>query len=126
MPGFGPPVPEQGWPPPSAEVAEAFARIEDAEAEGRYRLTLAREMFQAGRRYQADRDAAWTEMAGQARAAADAGPGQDRRWAGMRTEADQAWAQLEERRWGPGGREHFADPRPGDFPGRQAEAEAGG
>ena len=26
-------------------------------------------------------------------------------------------AELEEKRWGPGGREHFADPRPGDFPG---------
>lgn len=26
--------------------------------------------------------------------------------------------ELEERRWGPGGREHFADPRPGDYPGR--------
>jgi hypothetical protein len=25
---------------------------------------------------------------------------------------------VEERRWGPGGRQHFADPRPGDFPGR--------
>lgn len=23
--------------------------------------------------------------------------------------------ELEERRWGPGGREHFADPRPGDW-----------
>jgi hypothetical protein len=27
-------------------------------------------------------------------------------------------ADLEQRRWGPGGRAHFADPRPGDFPGR--------
>jgi hypothetical protein len=27
-------------------------------------------------------------------------------------------AELEQRRWGPGGRAHFADPRPGDFPGR--------
>ena len=27
-------------------------------------------------------------------------------------------AELEVKRWGPGGREHFADPRPGDFPGR--------
>ncbi len=25
--------------------------------------------------------------------------------------------ELEVARWGPGGREHFADPRPGDFPG---------
>ena len=28
-------------------------------------------------------------------------------------------AELKGRRWGPGGREHFADPRPGDFPGRK-------
>jgi hypothetical protein len=37
-------------------------------------------------------------------------------------------AELEEARWGPGGREHFAAPRPGDFPGRpgpEAEPEAG-
>lgn len=27
-------------------------------------------------------------------------------------------AELERRRWGPGGREHFGDPRPGDYPGR--------
>jgi hypothetical protein len=27
-------------------------------------------------------------------------------------------AELERRRWGPGGREHFGDPRPGDFQGR--------
>lgn len=30
-----------------------------------------------------------------------------------------SWAELERRRWGPGGRLHFGDPRPGDFPGRQ-------
>jgi hypothetical protein len=27
-------------------------------------------------------------------------------------------AELEIRRYGPGGRAHFGDPRPGDFPGR--------
>jgi hypothetical protein len=26
-------------------------------------------------------------------------------------------AELERRRWGPGGRKHFADPRPGDYGG---------
>lgn len=26
--------------------------------------------------------------------------------------------ELERRRWGPGGRQRFGDPRPGDFPGR--------
>ena len=30
-----------------------------------------------------------------------------------------SFAELERRRWGPGGREHFGDPRPGDFPGRE-------
>jgi hypothetical protein len=29
------------------------------------------------------------------------------------------YAELERRRWGPGGRARFADPRPGDFPGRE-------
>lgn len=28
-----------------------------------------------------------------------------------------AFAELEVRRWGPGGRAHASDPRPGDFPG---------
>src|SRR5215472_9287266 len=27
------------------------------------------------------------------------------------------WAELERRRWGPGGRAHFGDPRPGDYEG---------
>lgn len=30
------------------------------------------------------------------------------------------YAELEALRWGPGGREHFGDPRPGDFPGTGA------
>lgn len=29
-----------------------------------------------------------------------------------------SYAELELRRWGPGGREHFGDPRPNDFRGR--------
>jgi hypothetical protein len=36
-------------------------------------------------------------------------------------------AELETRRWGPGGRKHFADPRQGDFSGRgvrEPESEA--
>ena len=63
-------------------------------------------------------------------------------YAAGRTDADDEWmdvleparaasrlaarmpthAELERRRWGPGGREHFGDPRPGDFPGRKARA----
>jgi hypothetical protein len=31
-------------------------------------------------------------------------------------------AELERRRWGPGGRDHFGDPREGDFPGRGRDA----
>jgi hypothetical protein len=32
-----------------------------------------------------------------------------------------SYAELEQRRWGPGGRERFGDPRPGDrFPGTEA------
>ena len=44
------------------------------------------------------------------------------RWNQAARAADgPAHAELEERRWGPGGRAHFADPRPGDFPGRGAQ-----
>jgi hypothetical protein len=35
----------------------------------------------------------------------------------------QPFAELERRRWGPGGRAHFGDPRPDDYPGRGGEAE---
>jgi len=31
-------------------------------------------------------------------------------------------ARLDALRWGPGGREHFGDPRPGDFQGREGAA----
>lgn len=33
-------------------------------------------------------------------------------------------SELEERRWGPGGREHFGDPRPGDHFPRKADSAA--
>ena len=80
------------------EVIEA---AELAEAETRYRNQLGREMFAAGRR------AAEAEMA--------------ERWnrvAAPVVAGGPDLAELEARRWGPGGREHFADPRPGDYPGR--------
>ena len=82
---------------------EAIQAAELAEAETAYRHQLAREMYQAGRRD------AETEMA--------------RRWEQIARPAAYgiSHAQLEERRWGPGGRAHFADPRPGDFPGRGAK-----
>lgn len=33
------------------------------------------------------------------------------------TSGSKTQAELETARWGPGGREHFGDPRPGDHPG---------
>jgi hypothetical protein len=85
---------------------EAIEAAEMAEAETRYRLQLARESFEAGRQ------AAEAEMA--------------ERWARVTAPVvrGQSFAALEEKRWGSGGRAHFADPRPGDFPGRAAEREA--
>jgi hypothetical protein len=50
----------------------------------------------------ADQEAAWHEVAGRVARGAN----------------QPTFAELERRRWGPGGREHFADPRPGDYPGR--------
>ena len=82
---------------------EAIQAAELAEAETAYRHQLAREMYQAGRR--------------------DAEADMARRWAQIARPAAHgiSHADLEQRRWGPGGRAHFADPRPGDFPGRGAK-----
>jgi hypothetical protein len=75
------------------------------EAEVAYRLQLAREAYEAGRQagYQqrvAEEEARWRQTPPHV---VHDGP---------------SHAQMEERRWGPGGRQHFAGPRPGDFPGR--------
>ena len=82
--------------------AEAIAAAELAEAESRYRNELAREMaaaaFERG------------QLVGRVQAAADIKTVQH----GLVLDAE-----MEGRRWGPGGRAHFADPRPGDFPGRK-------
>ena len=87
---------------------EAIEAADLVEAETRYRSQLARESYEAGhadgyragyRQADADQAARWNQAAG----AVTDGP---------------ARAELEERRWGPGGRAHFADPKPGDFPGR--------
>ena len=82
---------------------EAIEAAELAELETAYRHQLARQMYQAGRR--------------------DAEADMARRWAEIARPAarDVSHAELEQRRWGPGGRAHFADPRPGDFPGRGAQ-----
>jgi hypothetical protein len=85
---------------------DAIEAAELVEAETAYRLQVGREMFAAGyAAAEADMDARWNRIASPA------------------VHAYPSHADLEERRWGPGGREHFADPRPGDFPGRQPEPE---
>jgi hypothetical protein len=100
---------------------EAIEAAEQSEAETAYRNQLAREMYQAGhadgyqagyRQADADQAAAWNQV--------------------TRAVDGPSHAELEERRWGPGGREVFVNPRPGDFPGRgqpqaepEHEAEAG-
>jgi hypothetical protein len=96
-------------------VVAAIQEAGHAEAETRYRLQLARESFQAGLALGAARarEAVLAEQAeAQRLAAAEFMP----------LLLSPPHAELEERRWGPGGRAHFADPRPGDFPGRGIEA----
>jgi hypothetical protein len=89
---------------------EAIKAAELIEAETRYRHQLAREAFEAGRR------------AGQAEGRAALHAEQAQRHAELaRSLGGPTFGELEDRRWGPGGREHFADPRPGDFPGRGAK-----
>jgi hypothetical protein len=89
---------------------EAIDAAELSEAKTAYRQRLAREMYQAGQRA--------GFQAGYRQAAAD----QAARWAEITRPVTHgiSHAELEERRWGPGGRARFADPRPGDFPGRGA------
>jgi hypothetical protein len=79
--------------------AEAIEAAELTEAEIRYRNQVGRAMYEAGRRdAEAEMAARWSRVT-----AAVRGPDLD---------------EIEARRWGPGGRAHFGDPRPGDFPGR--------
>jgi|SRR5271157_3892176 len=85
--------------------AEAIEAAELTEAETRYRNQVGRLMYEAGRR------AAEAEMAAQWSRVTAVVRGPD-------------LAELEARRWGPGGRAHFGDPRPGDFPGRGARPQA--
>lgn len=100
-----------GWCAVSSEGEEAtpvtrsdIAEIIDPAAEIAYRQQLGREMYEKGRR---DADADMAE-----------------RWAEIARPASRSVSrtEMEERRWGPGGRERFGDPRPGDYPGRGAEA----
>jgi hypothetical protein len=83
--------------------AEAIEAAEQAEAETAYRNQLAREMAAAAyERGLSD---------GYVRAIEDVKAAQH----GIARDAG-----LEIERYGPGGREHFGDPRPGDYPGRAA------
>jgi hypothetical protein len=86
---------------------DAIEAAELVEAETAYRLQTARESFADGyAAAEADMAARWDRIA--------------------RTTAPRpSHAELEEKRWGPGGRAHFADPRPGDYSSRLAlEAQA--
>ena len=87
---------------------EAIAAADLAEAETAYRLQFGREMYEAGyAAAEADMAERWNAIA-------------------RTTAPGLSHAELEEKRWGPAGRGHFADPRPGDYPGRLAlEAQAG-
>jgi hypothetical protein len=92
---------------------EAIEAAELAENETAYRNQLARQMYEAGRRdgYEAGRHDAEADMS--------------RFWAEAARQVTRgvSHAELEQRRWGPGGRAHFADPRPGDFRGRENNPE---
>ena len=92
---------------------EAIEAAELAGHETAYRNQLARQMYEAGRRdgYEAGRRDAEADMA--------------RFWAEAARQVTRgvSHAELEQRRWGPGGRAHFADPRPGEFPGRENKPE---
>jgi hypothetical protein len=88
---------------------EAIEAAELVEAETRYRLRFAREIRDAAAAREYERG----EAAGYMRALAEVKAVQH----GIVRDAE-----LDALRWGPGGREHFGDPRPGDFPGRAAAA----
>ena len=85
--------------------AEAIEAAELGEAEIRYRNQVGRLMYEAGRREARPR---WPLS----------GPASPQ-WSAVRISPSS-----KERRWGPGGRAHFADPRPGDFPGRAARSKS--
>jgi hypothetical protein len=85
--------------------AAAIEAAELAEREAEYRNQLGRQMYEAGRRAaEADMAARWNEAA-------------------RPVARGVSHAELEDRRWGPGGRAQFAAPRPGDFPGRATQPE---
>lgn len=86
---------------------EAIEAAELVEAETAYRNQLAREMTEHAAAAQYERGL----QEGYLLAVADLKAFQH---------AEVRDTELQVRRWGPGGRAHFADPRPGDYPGRLA------
>jgi hypothetical protein len=91
---------------------EAVEAAAVAEAETRYRHQLAREAYETGRQvgYRqagADGQSRWNQPS---RLVVHDGP---------------SLAELDERRWGPGGRGRFAQPRPEDFPGQGTRPQPG-
>jgi hypothetical protein len=93
---------------------DAIEAAELAEAETAYRHQLAHQMYQAGQRA--------GFQAGYRQAEAD----EAARWAQIARPVARgiSHVELEQRRWGPGGRARFADPRPGDFPRQGAKPHA--
>jgi hypothetical protein len=96
-----------------ALAAALVAALPDPEAEIELRRQLAREAYAAGlaagRREGYERGARLLQAEWPSIVAPLAGP---------------TLAELEQRRWGPGGREHFGDPRPGDYVPRAARETA--
>lgn len=97
--------------------AEAIALADQIEAEMKLRDQIGREMYRAGLE---DGYRQGYAVASGEREAEHAAWWRDH---GQTLVNRPTHAELEERRWGPGGRAHYGDPRPGDYPGRQPRAE---
>lgn len=88
-------------------IAQALALSDERDQRHKFAYDLARDAYAAG----------------YADGLADEQRRADREWAAMPVpvpRAPETIAELDARRWGPGGRERFADPRPGDYPGQRA------
>jgi hypothetical protein len=99
-----------GAPDPAA-VAAALEVADWMELEGNIRLRTGREMYEHGY------EDGWRE--GYEHGARRL----EESWLSVVRPVMQdrpSHADLEQRRWGPGGREHFADPQPGDRHPREA------
>jgi hypothetical protein len=96
-----------GWLALSHERDQWAARLD---AEYRAGFDLGKQIGTGiGRRQVlAEEAAAWRRVAGKV----------------ARGAGDPSFAELERRRWGPGGRDHVGDPRPGDFPGTEGAGRA--